>query len=85
MKKLMLRRKKKNIVQHLSNEKQKEIFRWLVAHYGGYLTPIGTWQMLFAERKANEPDICIRLYDELSYEEKMELEIAFCEYVLMER
>lgn len=70
------------ILNSLSNDKQKEIYCWLVHHYHGHLTPVGTWQLLFNERNGDMPDVCIALYDGLSYEEKIELEFAFSEYAM---
>lgn len=66
----------------LLSEKQMELLQWLCRHIDPFKpTAYRTWELLFNERNSHLPDKCIAIYDELTIEEKVEVELIFARFV----
>lgn len=66
------------------NAKQHDIIGWMINHpnydtiYGS--TALATWQLLFRQRESDYPDKVIGYYDNLTSQEKADVELVVARY-----
>ena len=63
------------------SKEQKILLEWLCHHTTAHGTAYSTWQMLFNERESETPDICIVIYENLTIEEKINVELIFARFI----